>query len=315
MRPAPDRPSRRVGASPVSAVKVRSSDSIAARSAAAVAAGDFEWVLGELHPGLNTLGSALFVGQHPDPGQLYAATAADLPGPRVLVAASRNELGAPIRITGVLESPADLRLVFARDTCGLDPRRTLTVGECLLSDVDGRLVVRTRDGRHRFDLVEVLGELLALHLLQHFRILPPAAHSPRITVDRVVLSRESWTCPAGELGFATAAGERDRYLAVRDWAGRLGIPRFAFAHSTVESKPFFVDLDSPASVDLLARAGRRAAGNAGGRVTVTEMLPEPDRLWLTDAAGDRYTAELRLVAVDRRQAGSRPHPVPAPYTP
>ncbi len=285
---------------------------ISARSAEAVAAGDFEWVLGELHPGLNTLGSALFVSQHPEPDRLYAATAADLPGPRVLVAASRDDLGAPIRITGVLEGPADLRLVFARDTSGLDPRRTLTVGECLLTDVAGKLVVRSRDGRHRFDLVEVLGDLLALHLLQHFRILPPAAHSPRITVDRVVLSRESWTCPAADLGFASMAGERDRYLAARDWAGRLGVPRFAFAHTTVESKPFFVDLAALSSVDLLARAARRAAAAPAGTVTITEMLPEPDGLWLTDAAGDRYTAELRMVAVDRRHAGSPPPPVPAP---
>ncbi|MFL6129416.1 MAG: amino acid adenylation domain-containing protein [Mycobacteriales bacterium] len=283
---------------------------IAARSVADVAAGRFEWVVGELHPGLNTLGSALFVSQHPDPDQLFAATAADLPGPRVLVAASREELGAPIRITGVLAGPEDLRLVFARDTCGLDPRRTLTVGECLLSDVDGRLVVRSRDGRHRFGLVEVLGDLLALHLLQHFRILPAAAHSPRITVDDVVLSRESWTCPAAELGFATGTDERARFLAVRGWADGRGVPRFVFVHSTVQSKPFFVDLDSLASVDLLARAVRRAAG---GRVTVTEMLPEPDRLWLADAAGDRYTAELRVVAVDRRHAGQPPLPiVPAP---
>jgi len=77
----------------------------------------------------------------------------------------------------------------------------------------------------------------------------------------------------------------------------------------VDSKPFLLDLDSLASVDLLARAVRRAAG---GQVTVTEMLPEPDRLWLTDAAGDRYTAELRMVAVDRRHAGLPPPPVPAP---
>jgi hypothetical protein len=32
------------------------------------------------------------------------------------------------------------------------------------------------------------------------------------------------------------------------------------------------------------------------------MLPTPDQAWLTDARGHRYTAELRMVAVDQRTA-------------
>jgi hypothetical protein len=37
-------------------------------------------------------------------------------------------------------------------------------------------------------------------------------------------------------------------------------------------------------------------------VTVAEMLPAPDQTWLTDARGQRYTAELRVVAVDQKAA-------------
>jgi hypothetical protein len=39
-------------------------------------------------------------------------------------------------------------------------------------------------------------------------------------------------------------------------------------------------------------------------VTVAEMLPAPDQAWLTDAQGQRYTTELRVVAVDQRTPGS-----------
>jgi hypothetical protein len=35
------------------------------------------------------------------------------------------------------------------------------------------------------------------------------------------------------------------------------------------------------------------------------MLPGPHELWLSDAAGQRYTTELRMVAVDR---GAGPGP-------
>jgi hypothetical protein len=40
-------------------------------------------------------------------------------------------------------------------------------------------------------------------------------------------------------------------------------------------------------------------------MTVVEMLPAPDEAWLTDAEGQRYTAELRLVARDQKMADQR----------
>jgi hypothetical protein len=32
------------------------------------------------------------------------------------------------------------------------------------------------------------------------------------------------------------------------------------------------------------------------------MLPAPDQTWLTDDQGQRYTSELRMVAVDQKSA-------------
>jgi len=55
---------------------------------------------------------------------------------------------------------------------------------------------------------------------------------------------------------------------------------------------------SLASVDLLARSVRRmrrAADDA--TVTVTEMLPAPEQMWLTDGQTRRYSTEFRMVAV------------------
>jgi len=44
-----------------------------------------------------------------------------------------------------------------------------------------------------------------------------------------------------------------------------------------------------------------APGDPPATLDVVEMLPRPDELWLTDAAGRHYTAELRVVAVDDRR--------------
>jgi hypothetical protein len=82
------------------------------------------------------------------------------------------------------------------------------------------------------------------------------------------------------------------------------LPRHVFARSPVEPKPFYVDLQAPLMLHNLARSWRKLAGVPGGdaHLELEEMLPGPGELWLTDAEGRRYTAELRFVAVDRRPA-------------
>jgi hypothetical protein len=62
-----------------------------------------------------------------------------------------------------------------------------------------------------------------------------------------------------------------------------------------ETKPAYVDFESPVFVDLLAKYLRGASA-----ATISEMLPDLEAAWLVDAAGERYTCELRIVAVDAR---------------
>ena len=91
--------------------------------------------------------------------------------------------------------------------------------------------------------------------------------------------------------------EAARFVGARRWMHAAGLPRFVFARVPGELKPLFVDLDSLTYVNVLAGRVRRAAG-AAEPVVFSEMLPGPDELWLPDAGDGRYSAELRLVAVD-----------------
>ncbi|HWM06187.1 MAG TPA: amino acid adenylation domain-containing protein [Actinophytocola sp.] len=276
---------------------------IAARDAAAIRAGDFTWVLGELHAGVNTMRSALFVSQHPDARELHEGMIHDLDGPRIVLAATREEGGTPQRLSDALVQPRDVRVVSAHDACGPDLAGALLVADLLLSEEDGRLVVHDRAGGNRMSLVELLNEQLMGQLVQQFRVVPHAPHTPRVSIDRLVVNRETWRLPAAELEFAFAADEPTRFLRAQQWRQRHGMPRFLFVKSPVEYKPFYVDLASLPSVELLAHAVRAMdRERPDGVLSVGEMLPGPDELWLTDAEGARYTAELRLVAVDRRGA-------------
>jgi hypothetical protein len=65
----------------------------------------------------------------------------------------------------------------------------------------------------------------------------------------------------------------------------------------VERKPVAVDFRSLPLVNLLAKSIRRSAEEGAGAVTISEMLPDVDQLWLRDADGRRYVAELRIVAI------------------
>lgn len=63
-------------------------------------------------------------------------------------------------------------------------------------------MIRTRDGRASFDALEVVGEALSMVAVSAMKILPPARHNPRVTIDRLVICRESWSFLNSEMGFA-----------------------------------------------------------------------------------------------------------------
>ena len=276
---------------------------IAAESAEAVRRGEYEAVMGELHLGANTLGSRLFLGQHPSPEDLFRALDADMAGPRLIPLTPKHLLTSrtyPIFVTG-----RDYRLEMSADTPGLAGGRTVPIGALVIEEQEGRLVVRTRDGRLRFEIIEAFAEVLVRSLVNDFKPLPSGPrHAPRVTVGRLIVARETWRFAAGELAFASVADGAERFALARRWARAEGLPRQVFVRVPTEVKPFYVDFTSPTYVNLLAKMARGLAGHADAGaqgawdVTMTEMLPGTEQAWLDDAQGRRYTSELRFVAVD-----------------
>jgi hypothetical protein len=267
----------------------------------AVERGEFSLVLGELHVAMNTLGASLFVTQHPDREELIAETTADFPGPR-LVPMLPKELPLirwSARSRPALDRPQDYYVALVDHTA--DPRRPRTVrcADVAVGEREGRLVAELPDGAV-FDLLDVFCHAMTNRVMDRFRIRPDADHSPRVTVDKMVVSRETWRFAAGQLPFATEKSEAKRFVRARRWRAATELPRHVFVVSPVEPRPFYVDFDSPVYVNILAKAIRRlAARDPRARLTVSEMLPTPQQAWLTDDLGNRYTSELRFVAVDR----------------
>jgi lantibiotic biosynthesis dehydratase-like protein len=273
---------------------------IAADDLAAIERGDYQLVLGELHMALNTLSGSLFFAQHPCPEEILKATALDHPEPRILPTAPKQWPRLTSRTQFALALPKDFHLTLSLDSV-VDPKsRSLETGSLLIEERQGQLIAETRDGRLSFEVIDLFGAVLASTMVNLFKIFPTLPRTPRVTFDRMVVSRESWSFSPSEMEFAFEKDETNRFLAARSWAKAQGIPRFAFAKTPVEVKPFYIDFASPIYMDIFAKTIRRTmeANDPSSLISVTEMLPGTDQTWLPDSENNRYTSELRIIAVD-----------------
>ena len=273
---------------------------ISAPSAEAVSRGEFLFVMGELHIGANTVGVSLFMEQHPAVEELYRAVEFDMPEPRLIPLIPKYWPSLTPRLVPVLISSRDYRVEMAPGPSDVPEASLLPTGQLVVTrSPNGRLVVRTRDGRLSFDIIEAFVSAITGEVANHFKPLPPAPHTPRVSFDRLVVCRETWRFAASDVWFAFEKEAPDRFAEARRWAGLHELPRHVFVKAAVEIKPCYLDLASPVYVELFGKMIRRCVDQGLGEsdVVVSEMLPGPGESWLPDAAGERYSSELRIVAV------------------
>jgi len=273
---------------------------VAAADVDAIRRGDFELVLGELHLALIAYGHHCFVTQHPAPEELFLCLDRDLP-PRLLpVLPHEDAERLTIRTHPALVRETDVLLALHSSVA--DPERPglLATADLLVEELDGTLVTRLPSGE-KHDLLGLFSVLMLRHVIDRFAFLGEEPHTPRVSFDRLVVARETWRVPASELGFTRQLDEARRFVEARAWHRGRGLPRHTFVKLPSEQKPFYVDFESPLCVSMLANAVRRLTTQAGEGeerlVQISEMLPSFEQLWLRDAQGHGYTAELRLTAV------------------
>ncbi|MFF4832708.1 lantibiotic dehydratase [Streptomyces sp. NPDC001315] len=275
---------------------------LAADGPEAVARGDVDFVLGEMHCTINTLESQLFVSQHMDPDRLRDAARTNRPDRRIAVIPRMDGALTTSRMARAAEMmlPQYTYLSIGADSIRPPLGATVLSVMDLMVERQGEdgLVVRHRADGREYDFLDAIGEPLSLLAANAFSPFGGAPHRPRVTIDRLVVGREAWTFPAGGTAWAFVKDEQRRYAAARRWRAEHGLPERGFYRVPVERKPMAVDFRSLPLVNLLAKSVRRTAETGAGDFTLSEMLPDIERLWLRDHAGERYTAELRIIAVD-----------------
>lgn len=271
---------------------------IAAHSVEAIRAGQFTLVLGELHASGNTLLQATFLALHPQAEQFLAQAQRDQPEAELSAVVTQRMFGE----RGIYDPalPHGVHIEFD-DTPSWRPREQVIPIAELVVDEDARgLRLRTRDGGRSFPAISFFGPQLRGFSARHFRLLGAYPHTPRIAIDDLVVARESWRFAARDLAFALGRDPAERFGAAWAFRAAHAFPRWLFFRTNLERKPVHVDFASPPLVELMAKLIRAAAASEEGWVSFVEMLPSPEQLWLTDANGERYTSELRLVALDAR---------------
>jgi hypothetical protein len=262
---------------------------IAAHDEADVIAGEWLAVVGDIHLGNNPLMQGVFAHRHPNPPTLlrlqHEAVGSCFP---VLVPPFAPGMGVDARGAPLLPDDA-IRIAAMPDTRAPGRQRTWLPHELL---VDGTDLVDP-SGSLRLPLLEVFWLPIYISSARSFDPQPEQDHAPRLAIGHTVLAREAWNVPA------TDVPTRGQDIAA--FARGLGIPRQAFVKSPLERKPMYLDTDSPVLARILCRHARQAAADSSRhRMRFTEMLPTPEQTWLSDADGNRYVSELRLVALDTR---------------
>ncbi|MGW5196944.1 lantibiotic dehydratase [Streptomyces spiralis] len=265
---------------------------VMAASPEAVNAGEHTVVLGELHACLATL-DLPFLDWTTDAGSLRDKVNAAIDAPRLVpllpVEWRRNSgrmvpapIGAGDRLIGFTRAPYD-------DRTRVDPAAAIA-----LAETDGTITATTPDGR-TWPLAELLAVPVSIIAADAFKVGLDRAHAPRVSLDDLVLFRETWRLPVTGIPLPEKADRERDYLAVRRWVAEHALPDLLFVKFPEETKPSLVDFTSPTLVLAFAglvRTARRLDPDAA--VTLSEPLPAPDDSWLTDADGERYVSELRL---------------------
>jgi lantibiotic biosynthesis dehydratase-like protein len=271
--------------------------------------GDFMLVLGEVHMAINTMAVNCVVTQHPDKADLLSSVDEDFPEPRLLLVLPRESPGGlNVRTHPALVRDRDILVEFTHHTVAADRPGLVLSRDVEVVETEGTVMARLPGGEV-FEFLDIFAEMLTRMVVNRFQLFADRPHMPRVKIDHLVVSRESWRFNPADLDFAAEKDEVARFVRTREWAAELGIPRYVFVKSNVEEKPVYVDFTSPIYVNVLAKLVRRT--NADERlpdktITVVEMLPAHDDLWLTDHQGNRYTSEFRFTWVDDRRLEATP---------
>jgi len=275
---------------------------ISAKSVAAVARGEYEWILAELHPPVALLHHGFYWGC-PDKEALSRALAATTKGrPTFHFGFFAIDFTATTTVR-VLDAMPDLTY-FVAPQRGNPRWRIIPPAEIevFADESTGDVGLRTRTTQ------EYLGSFArgwTIPLGFHPFLFGRTPGLPRLRCGKVIVQRRSWTVSLEELPAGNYTGvSRNLIVALERLRAAKGWPRYIYIRPSEQAlrrsgaegrdkdtKPVFIDLESYLFLEIFHGWLTKA-----GELEVTEMLPGPDHLLWQEKDG-RRTFELRTQIV------------------
>ena len=277
---------------------------LAATSTEAVARGEYQWILAELHPPVAMLHHCMY-WSCPDKSALSEALASMTFGrPNFHFGFFAADFTAHTTVR-LFDAIPELSNFVAPQRANPKWKRVSPAGaEVYVDETTGDVCVRKVDNReHLGSFARAWVIPLGFHPFQ-FGMAP---HTPRLRCGNVVVQRQTWTVKADDVIPGKYTGVSSQLVvAVEKLRAEKNLPRFVFIRPTEQAlrrsgaegrdkdtKPVFVDLESYLFLEIFYRWLVKA-----GEIEVTEMLPGPKHLFWKEPGG-RHSFELRTLIVPR----------------
>jgi hypothetical protein len=277
---------------------------LAAASTDAIAQGDYQWILAELHPPIALLHHCMF-WSCPDKnalGRELASTTFGRPNFHFGFFAADFTAHTAVRLFDAI--PELSNFVAPQRANPRWKKISPTDAEVYVDETTGDVCARKIDNHeHLGSFARAWVIPLGFHPFQ-FGMAP---HTPRLRCGKVIVQRRSWTVKADDLIPGKYTGVSSQLvLAVEKLRADKNLPRFVYIRPTEQAlrrsgaegrdkdtKPVFIDLESYLFLEIFHRWLVKA-----GEIEVTEMLPQPEHLFWKESDGCR-SFELRTLIVPR----------------
>ena len=206
--------------------------------------------------------------------------------------------------------PGDVCFAF-EDVEGA-PYDTVPITAIEVGVADDAVFVELPDGA-RFSFGEFFSNLLSTVVIDSWKSISTGAHTPRISVGRFTISRQTWRVDVAAEPFTRPASEFELYRAVRRWQESLDLPDRVYVKLPGEVKPLYLDFGSPVLVLSFLAVLRSALGkpNGSSEIVVSEALPDPKHAWVAGESDNRYLGEIRLLVFHEEDLAPRERASPA----
>jgi hypothetical protein len=268
--------------------KVHSPDvMLAAKNIDALNQGNFQWILGELHPGVHTVSQPVALPFCPWLHEVLEEVEAILKPGTVVVADSDSHYQRSHIDWPLVSTLHQMALPGA--TPKVPPQRVWHAGQLQVIYQDRCLYLQHPDQEQRQALLTALPSDVHRCAFDLAADVVGYAWPTRLVYRNLVLKRRSWTLTSEQLPAKGLLPSENWhvYLDWQLWRTQHAMPNQVFVKIQNEPKPILLDYTNPLSLDLLVNLSKQAVS-----LRFSEMQPSPSELWLANPAG-RYCSEFR----------------------